>query len=390
MSSPPAPRGPDASGAPRDPYATSPPWGASRDPSAPRSPDGPAPSPGGARPSLGGSTPSRAAARPRVPARPRVTARPRRWTRLTSWSLFWAQVGLGVVAGIGAVIGFASLGGTAELGLLVLGLTLAWLGVCVAGLVALERRKPLAAPPLDDAAWAGHVRDLRASRLEIVTAFEIERRRIERDLHDGAQQHLVAASLKVGEAALVLDTARARGVDVPAPATDLLARAQDDAEAALAALRATVAGIHPAVLTDIGLAAAVRDLAERSGVRATVRVPHALPELPEGVAAAAYFLVAEALTNVAKHAPGAGATVLLSADQSLHVSVVDDGPGGAVVRTGRGLSGMTERLAAFGGTLTLSSPPGGPTTLAARVPLLLGDGAPGVVVSPDAGREEDR
>ena len=322
-----------------------------------------------------------------VPTSPRVARPTPRFAALTSWGLFWAQVAVGVVAGLGAVVGFWSIGGAAEAGIVILLATLAWVVVCVAGLVALERLKPRARSPLDDETWVHRVHTLRASRLEIVTAFEIERRRIERDLHDGAQQHLVAASLKVGEAALVLDTARFAGVAVPDAAAALLAGAQDDTDAALAALRATVAGIHPAVLTDIGLEAAVRDLAERSGVRVAVRVPHPLPQLPEGVAAAAYFLVAEALTNVAKHAPGASATVLLSSDQELHVSVVDDGPGGAVVRTGHGLSGMGERLAAFGGDLRVSSPPAGPTSLVARVPLLLGDGEPGVVLAPGADGE---
>ncbi len=247
-----------------------------------------------------------------------------------------------------------------------------------------RRRFPLwgrrEASPDDD--WAGDVRRLRASRLEIVNAFEIERRRIERDLHDGTQQHLVAASLKVGEAAFLLDAERDERL---LAIRRLLEEALDATQSALAALRATVAGIHPSVLTDLGLEAAVRDLAESSPVRAVVRVPHPLPGLPEGVAAVGYFLVAEALTNVAKHAPTARATVLLAVDEQLHVSVVDDGPGGASVRPGRGLAGLAERLQACGGRLSLSSPAGGPTSLVAQLPLLLPDGQPGVVLDPGRG-----
>src|SRR5699024_652558 len=109
-------------------------------------------------------------------------------------------------------------------------------------------------------------------------------------------------------------------------------------------------------------------------------VPHRLPAVPDAVAAAAYFLVSEALTNIAKYAPEAGASVLMGADDQLHVSVVDDGEGGATVQSGHGLAGMTERLAAFGGILTVSSPAGGPTWVSARIPLLLPDGRAGITV----------
>lgn len=96
-----------------------------------------------------------------------------------------------------------------------------------------------------------------------------------------------------------------------------------------------------------------------------------LPQMPASVAAVAWFFVSEALTNVGKHAPAAEVTVLLAADQELHVSVVDTGPGGAAPRPEGGLAGLEERLAAFGGTMSLSSPEGGPTALVARIPLLL-------------------
>lgn len=311
---------------------------------------------------------------------------------LTARGLFWAQVGVGVLAGLGATVGLRAVGRAGRWAPAAVLLVLVWLGAAVAVLLAVEHRKPLARAPLGAAGWAHHVRELRASRMEIVTAFEIERRRIERDLHDGAQQHLVAASLKVGEAAHLLDTdtsgfTGSTGFGASRQVADLLAQAQDATEAAMAALRATVAGIHPAVLSDLGLDTAVRDLADRCGVDVVVHTPHPLPPLPEAVAAAAYFLTAEALTNIAKHAPTAHSTILLAADDQLHISIVDTGAGGATVQPGHGLAGMTERLAAFGGALTLASPAGGPTSLNARLPLLLQDNQPGVVLNAAAPRQ---
>lgn len=299
-------------------------------------------------------------------------------------ALFWAQLGVGVLGGFGVVIGLWVVGQGGAWALMAASMLVAWLVGTVTVLLVLERRKPLSSALRNEEGWARHVRDLRASRLEVVTAFEIERRRIERDLHDGAQQQLVAAALKVGEAAMIL---AADPAQTSRSIAGLLAQAQDANEAALASLRATVAGIHPSVLSDLGLEQAVQDLCDRSALRVVVRAPHPLPNLPQGVAAAAYFLVAEALTNVAKHGAGASGTVLLAADDELHVSIVDDGPGGASLQPGHGLAGMTERLAAFGGALTLSSPPGGPTSLGARIPLLLAEGQPGVALFNSPGNE---
>ncbi|MGO1591337.1 sensor histidine kinase [Ancrocorticia sp.] len=221
----------------------------------------------------------------------------------------------------------------------------------------------------------GEIAELTESRREIVAAFEIERRRIERDLHDGAQQYLVTASMAVGEADLILESG-GRVED----ARKLLGKAQDDGAAALRALRHTVAGVHPKVLSDLGLEAAVRDLAADSPLNVTVQVPHPLPEIPEGVVAAGYFMVAEALTNAAKYAPSASVSILLVADDDLHITVIDDGPGGAVVRPDHGLAGMKERLAAFGGRFSVMSPVGGPTTVSCQIPLLLRQGEFGVVI----------
>ncbi|MDO5025270.1 MAG: histidine kinase [Trueperella sp.] len=226
------------------------------------------------------------------------------------------------------------------------------------------------------------LRELTASRREIVNAFEIERRRIERDLHDGAQQHLVAAGMAIGEAELVLSQLQADSAETAqlmADLADILARAANANTQALAALRRTVDGIHPKVLSDLGLEMAVRNAAENSRLPVKVVVPNPLPPLPEGVVAAAYFLVSECLTNVAKYAPGAQATVLLAADENLHVSVVDTGPGGAHLVPNGGLAGLRERLSAFGGTLSCHSPAGGPTTISGKIPLLLFQGESAIV-----------
>ena len=216
------------------------------------------------------------------------------------------------------------------------------------------------------------IADLVASRRAIAEAYEVERRRIERDLHDGTQQHLVAALMCLGEAQL------SASLDTDPQLRDLLARAKAAVSDGLASLRATVHGIHPHALTDLGLEAAIRDLASTGAGHVTVTCPHPLPPLPQAVTAAAYFFAAEAVTNAVKYAPGAPVNVALAADRSLHVSVVDDGPGGAHLAPGHGLAGLRERLATFGGELSLSSPPGGPTTVAARIPLLLRAGESGI------------
>lgn len=299
--------------------------------------------------------------------------------------LFAAQVGAGLLAGAVMLLGVIGLGGTSAPGGGSL-MALVFLGFMIVSTVAvlawLEARK-FAGPSRPDTDPVGHaerVAELNQSRREIVGAFEIERRRIERDLHDGAQQYLVASSIKLGEATMLVKGLQDQGEDAVVAISRLLEAAQDDADAAMKALRNTVQGIHPKVLSDVGLEAAVRDIAARSGLDVTVRVPRPLPPMPEGVVAAAYFFVSEALTNVAKYARDTPVTVLLMADDTLHLTVVDSGPGGAVITPGHGLAGMKERLAAFGGTLTVASPSGGPTTLAARIPLLLREGEQGVVV----------
>ena len=224
------------------------------------------------------------------------------------------------------------------------------------------------------ASKAEEVERLTSSRRVIVEAYEVERRRIERDLHDGAQQYLVAALMALGEAEL------SPGVAADPELKARLAGAHDHLERAMAALRATVRGIHPQVLVDIGLVAALEDVISHSRQDVRLRCPHPLPPLPQGVLACAYFFAVEALTNAAKYAADAQVDVLITVGADLRVSVLDRGPGGARIEPGGGLAGISERLAAFGGELRLSSPGGGPTQAVASIPLLLFLGEPGVCV----------
>lgn len=227
------------------------------------------------------------------------------------------------------------------------------------------------------------IRELTESRRVIVDAYEVERRRIERDLHDGAQQYLVAAKMQLGEAQLSPALAHD-----PALAA-LLRDAQHTLQQGLDSLRATVRGIHPQALVELGLEAALTDVANATNDDVRIICPNPLPELPEGVLAAAYFFAVEAITNARKYAPDKPMNVLLTAGSTLRISVVDQGPGGATFVDGHGLAGMRERLAAFGGSLTLSSPDGGPTQVAASIPLLLRRGEGGLVAHAAAHPEKD-
>ncbi|GGU12950.1 sensor histidine kinase [Lentzea flava] len=198
------------------------------------------------------------------------------------------------------------------------------------------------------------------SRERLVTAFEAERRRIERDLHDGAQQRLVSLILQLGLAKL----------EVPpdSPGAESVASAHEQAKQLLTELREFIHGIHPQALSDLGLPAALRELADRSATPVTVEC--AIAERPSSVVeGAAYFVVAEALTNAGKH--GEATEIHVSARRSgdvLVVEVTDNGRGGADAARGSGLTGLADRAAAIGGTLSLSSPVGGPTTVRAEFP----------------------
>ncbi|MFD9848764.1 sensor histidine kinase [Streptomyces parvus] len=227
--------------------------------------------------------------------------------------------------------------------------------------------RALLSPP--EAALDSRIAELDRSRMRLVDAFEAERRRIERDLHDGAQQRLVALSMTLGLARL----------EKPAePLAGLLERAHEEASAALVEIRELIHGIHPHVLTDRGLVAAVEDLADRSPIPVDVRLT--VPDrLLEAVETAVYFAVSEALTNVAKHSGATRVTVTGEAAHGrLAVAVEDDGRGGAVADPGAGaapdasggtgLQGVADRLSVLGGALLMSSPPGGPTVFRLEVP----------------------
>ncbi|MFB7476908.1 sensor histidine kinase [Kitasatospora sp. NPDC056184] len=216
--------------------------------------------------------------------------------------------------------------------------------------------------------------ELTRSRARLVDAFEAERRRIERDLHDGAQQQLVALAMTLGLAAHELRERGAGGAGDPGaagaddPALALVDRARGEARRALEQLRGLVRGIHPQVLTDHGLAAAVSEVALRHPI--PVEVDLDLPgRLPGPVESTAYFTVTEALTNAAKHSGAAAITVHgRIADGRLVLEVTDDGRGGADPAAGAGLQGLADRVAILRGRLMVTSPTGGPTRLRLEVP----------------------
>jgi len=212
-----------------------------------------------------------------------------------------------------------------------------------------------------DAELRASLEELRASRARIVQAGDAERRRLERDLHDGAQSRLVALKLLLSRARL-----RARGADEALEA--MLANALDELDTSLAELRELARGIHPAVLTDQGLEPALQALASRAPVPVTVEADDG-DRLPEPVESAAYFVVSEALANVAKYAQATEAAVAVRRENGVvTVDVTDDGVGGANAGRGSGLRGLADRVAALDGTLSLESPTGGGTHLHAEIP----------------------
>ncbi|WP_073374668.1 sensor histidine kinase [Nocardiopsis flavescens] len=223
-------------------------------------------------------------------------------------------------------------------------------------------RALLVGPPKEE--LRAELTEVTHSRARLVDAFEYERRRIERDLHDGAQQRLVALNMDLGMARL--------DVDEGSEADRRLSAAQRKADDLITELRELVRGIHPRVLTDRGLPAALGELADHSPVPVTVEadLPRRLPSHVEGTA---YFVVAEALTNVYKHTEANAATVHASlaprpGGEALVVEVTDYGPGGADPARGSGLTGMRDRVSVMGGTMDLSSPQGGPTRIRVELP----------------------
>jgi signal transduction histidine kinase len=206
------------------------------------------------------------------------------------------------------------------------------------------------------------VEGLRDASARILTAADDERRRIERDLHDGAQQRLVALNVLLGVVESKL------GSD-PSAAAPLVARARQEAQAAVKELRELARGIHPALLADRGLNAALEALVARAPFPVSVTgVP--ARRLPAAVEATAYFITAEALTNVAKYAAATSASIELSEERGrLRVTVSDDGVGGANLAMGTGLRGLRDRVAALDGRFEVSSPAGRGTVVVAELPL---------------------
>ncbi|MBO3742408.1 sensor domain-containing protein [Actinoplanes sp. NEAU-H7] len=194
------------------------------------------------------------------------------------------------------------------------------------------------------------------SRARLADAFDAERKRIERDLHDGAQHRLTSLTLHLGMARL----------DLPedSPAAAPLGQAHDQAKELMVVLRDLIHGIRPQTLSDVGLPAALWELAASSPVPVTVEAPDTIGRLPERVETTAYFVAAEALTNVARHAGATAAQVRLTrSGDGVVLEIQDDGRGGADPAAGTGLTGLADRVAAAGGRLLLASPVGGPTLL---------------------------
>ncbi|MEA2177449.1 MAG: hypothetical protein QOG77_746 [Solirubrobacteraceae bacterium] len=212
-----------------------------------------------------------------------------------------------------------------------------------------------------EAELRARLEDLSESRAKLIETSLAERQRLERDLHDGAQQRLVALSLQV-------HVARAKITSDPEAAGAILDRARDELRLALEELRELARGIHPAVLTDRGLGAAIAGLASRFPMPVQV-LTTPLARLPASVEAAAYFVVSESLANMAKHAGASHATVRVARQNGTAlVEVHDDGCGGACMEAGSGLRGLADRLAALDGRLEVVSPPGQGTTVRARIP----------------------
>ncbi|MGP3956296.1 histidine kinase [Nonomuraea sp. 3N208] len=205
------------------------------------------------------------------------------------------------------------------------------------------------------------IETLTESRAGVIDAADAERRRIERDLHDGAQQRLVSLAMNLG-------LARATLTDLPEPAKEAIVQAHEEAKQALKELRDFVRGLHPAVLNDQGLDAALSGVAARAPFPVRLHVDIERRATPT-IEAVAFFTVSEALTNIAKHAAATKAEVRVRREHHrLHVIVYDDGCGGARLDGGTGLRGLAQRIHSVDGTLRLSSPLGGPTTIEVELP----------------------
>jgi signal transduction histidine kinase len=259
---------------------------------------------------------------------------------------------------------FFSLGGGAAaaaacaVGVVSLLFVLPWLTVAVA---LLSRRLVLLLGPRSPDELAAQVRRLEASRGAALDSAETERRRIERDLHDGAQQRLVALAMDLGRA-------RDRFEADPDGARELVTDAHEEAKAALVELRNLVRGIHPAVLADRGLDAALSSVVARADVPIDLQV-NVGERPPSRVESVAYFVVAEAVANISRHAHATrGWVTVQRADDRLLIEVTDDGVGGADPPRGTGLAGLADRVQAVDGWMKVLSPLGGPTSVMVELP----------------------
>jgi signal transduction histidine kinase len=339
----------------------------------------------------------------RIPAWPAGSSSERagyRWGIVPRWRMFteratWGEVGYGLlrlpVSAVAATVSVAAWAaglvlltlplynsslpsGGAEIGDIVLRGTPTMAASAVIGLLVLLAAAQLTRGlAIADAAMsrrllgprsdlAARVTELEISRERVVDAAEVERRRIERDLHDGAQQRLVALAMELGRA-------QAKFTDDPEGARKLVDQAHAQAKEALTELRNLVRGVHPPVLTERGLDAALSGLVALCPVPVDMHVD--VPVRPKSaVEAVAYFVVAEALTNVAKHSRANHARVVVEGHGypgTLTVMISDDGIGGADAH-GPGLSGLADRVSGVDGRLSVASPPGGPTIIAAELP----------------------
>jgi signal transduction histidine kinase len=265
-----------------------------------------------------------------------------------------AQLGF-VEVGPGLGVGLLSI-----LGLVVVGIVAPWATTWLAELDRAVGRLLLGRS--ERLEFEARVSELQTSRAAAVDSAEAERRRIERDLHDGAQQRLIAVAMDLGVARQAMETD-------PDRARELVSEAHDEVKAALKELRDLVRGIHPVILEDRGLDAALSAVVARAGVPVELRVD-VVPRPGPSVESAAYFIVSEALTNVARHAQATRASVeIVRRRDKLTIVVSDDGVGGATsAGAGTGLRGLEERVAALDGWMQVVSPVGGPTTLLVEVP----------------------
>jgi len=265
-----------------------------------------------------------------------------------------------VSASAGLALGVAPFHGSAAI------LVLPGLGLVIAAAAAASgiarvdaalARRLLGPSPAE--ALNARLAELTRTRSEAVAAADAERRRIERDLHDGTQQHLVALAMTLG---------LARSELPDGPARDSVSEAHRQAKEALAELHAFVRGLHPRVLDDRGLDAAMSGLVARMAQPVDLRVEVAR-RCPPVIEAIAYFVVSEALTNITRHSRADRVEVAVVRDRDrLQVTVIDDGIGGATERPGGGLHGLAQRVASVDGTLRIRSPSGGPTTVEVELP----------------------